>query len=144
MAASESKALSPAALLFKTTGACYAHIAPLLTRRTHVWVLLSCAGLVIGPSAPGAIPAHWRSQRERSLQGASGPFSRLKAAQALLQDDHRALLRPFLRGGHAARACALHVALRGAGFCRDCDCGHATHIKHSYYRVGPVPRNTAT
>ena len=36
-------------------------------------------------------------------------------AQALvLQDDHRARLRPFLRGVQAARACALHVALRGA------------------------------
>ena len=113
-----AQALSAAAPLFSTAGACSAHAAQLLTRRTPVWGLMSSARPMVGlpraalcsRSDAGAadVSAACKARRARSA-------AEKAAAQALLlQDDHRARLRPFLRGGQAARACALHVALRGA------------------------------
>ena len=118
MAASETKALSAAAPLFSTAGACSAHVAQHLPRRTHVRVLLSSAGPMIG--LPLAALCSW-SDASATNAGAAckAGLARSAAVKAaaralVVYHDHRACTRPFVQRRHAARACALQVALRCA------------------------------
>jgi hypothetical protein len=85
-----AQALSSAAPLFSTAGACSAHAAELLARRAPLWVLLSSAGPMVGPlraalcsrSDAGAANARAACKARRARSAAEKA-----AAQALLLQD---------------------------------------------------------